>query len=74
MGTNNCDDCANFARIEERLTGTNREVGIMWKKVEDLSIAIGTGKNWIIGLLVTLILNLLAVLGTAVLIIARFPS
>jgi hypothetical protein len=51
-----------------------REIETMWRKVEDLSQAIGTGKNWIIGLLVTLALNLVAVIGTAIILIARLPS
>lgn len=74
MGNGNCDDCAQTARLEERSRAMTREIETMWRKVEDLSQAIGTGKNWIIGLLVTLALNLVAVIGTAIILIARLPS
>jgi hypothetical protein len=62
-------ECAAFARLEERSIGTDKELIIMWRKISKLADAIDMGKSWIIGIMVTLCLNLIAGVGTLVMVI-----
>lgn len=57
-----CEACVKAARLEERvksLEGTNMA---QWEKIENLADAISKGKNWLVGLFVTLSLNLIGII------------
>jgi hypothetical protein len=64
-------DCLHCSGYYEQLRCLKESETIQWNKIDKLSEAIGAGKNWIIGILVGLSLNLITALITAGFVIAK---
>lgn len=68
-----CDKgCEIVIRLDQDWKNFNTQEKVtMWKKIDELSTTIGVGKNWIIGIMVTLSLNLVGVLASVTLLVLR---
>ena len=69
----NCITWEKVIRLEEKFNNAEKEKLVMWKKIDNLALTIGCGKNWIIGIMVTLSLNLIGVITTLTIVISRTP-
>lgn len=58
-------DCLQCSGYRAELNHLKDDSTMQWAKIDTLAEAIGTGKNWIIGILVGVSLNLITALVTA---------
>jgi hypothetical protein len=65
------DRCLWCSGQQEQINNLKTSDTMQWAKLDALAAAIGTGKNWIISILVVLSLNLLTALATAIFLISR---
>jgi hypothetical protein len=65
------DRCLRCSGQQEQINNLKTSDTMQWAKLDALAAAIGTGKNWIISILVVLSLNLLTALATAIFLISR---
>jgi len=65
------DCCLECPRVDERLKDLKESDRLQWEKIDKLADAIGVGKNWVIGLLVSMVLNMLTGLTALAVILIR---
>ena len=51
-------DCLHCSGVQEQIRCLKENDTMQWKKIDELIGAIGTGKNWIIGVLVAIVTNI----------------